>query len=513
MNAWIWILVCLSALAVGVGVGYGLARYTAQSTAAGIVRQAEEKARQILEDASSEAQNILLEARNQAVQLRDEAQAEIERWRNNLRREEERLQQRREKLDQRQEALDKREQMLNKRQSALDRQRNELDRLQQERLKALQEVAQMTQEQAREELLRIVAEGARQEMARVIREIEQEAREEGERRARHILATVIQRMASEQVAELTVSSVDLPSDEMKGRIIGRGGRNIRTFEQAAGVDVVVDDTPETITISCFDPVRREIARRAMERLITDGRIHPGRIEKVIADARKEVEQIIREEGERAVYETGVTGLHPELVKLLGKLRFRTSYGQNQHAHAIETAKLAAMLAAELGANVEVARLGGLLHDIGKAVDFEVEGTHALIGAEICRRYGVPEEVVHCVESHHHETDQRSLEAIIVEVADAISGARPGARRESLEQYIKRIRALEELASSFPGVAESYAIQAGREIRIIVKPEEVDDLGAIQLSRDIARKIEEGMEYPGQIKVTVIRETRAVDYAK
>jgi len=260
-------------------------------------------------------------------------------------------------------------------------------------------------------------------------------------------------------------------------------------------------------------VRREVARRAMERLITDGRIHPGRIEKVLADAQKEVDQQIREEGERAVYESGVASLHPELVKLLGKLRFRTSYGQNQHAHAIETAKLAAMLAAELGANVEVARLGGLLHDIGKAVDFEVEGTHALIGAEICRRYGVPEEVIHCIESHHHETDQQSLEAIIVEVADAISGARPGARRESLEQYIKRIRALEEMASSFPGVAETFAIQAGREIRIIVKPEEVDDLGAIQLSRDIARKIEESMEYPGQIKVTVIRETRAVDYAK
>jgi len=509
METLLWIIGLLIAVGVGVGIGYW---FTA-SRKGSIIRQAQEEARRILEEAGSEAQRTVLAAQDQAMQIRSEAQAEIERWRNNLRREEERLQQRREKLDQRQEALDKREQMLNKRQSALDRQRNELERLQEERTKALEEVARMSQEEAREELLRIVAETTRQEMARVIREIEQEAREEGERRARKILTTVIQRMASEQVAELTVSSVDLPSDEMKGRIIGRGGRNIRTFEQVAGVDVVVDDTPETITISCFDPVRREVARRAMERLITDGRIHPGRIEKVLADARKEVEQQIREEGERAVYESGVASLHPELVKLLGKLRFRTSYGQNQHAHAIETAKLAAMLAAELGANVEVARLGGLLHDIGKAVDFEVEGTHALIGAEICRRYGVPEEVIHCIESHHHETDQQSLEAIIVEVADAISGARPGARRESLEQYIKRIRALEEMACSFPGVAETFAIQAGREIRIIVKPEEVDDLGAIQLSRDIARKIEESMEYPGQIKVTVIRETRAVDYAK
>ncbi|MGQ9466049.1 MAG: ribonuclease Y [Anaerolineae bacterium] len=509
METVLWIIGLLIAAGAGVGIGY----WFAASRKGSILRRSQEEAQRILEEANSEAQRTVLAAQDQAMQIRSEAQAEIERWRNNLRREEERLQQRREKLDQRQEALDKREQMLNKRQSALDRQRNELERLQEERTKALEEIARMSQEEAREELLRIVAETTRQEMARVIREIEQEAREEGERRARKILTTVIQRMASEQVAELTVSSVDLPSDEMKGRIIGRGGRNIRTFEQIAGVDVVVDDTPETITISCFDPVRREVARRAMERLITDGRIHPGRIEKVVADARKEVDQQIREEGERAVYESGVASLHPELVKLLGKLRFRTSYGQNQHAHAIETAKLAAMLAAELGANVEVARLGGLLHDIGKAVDFEVEGTHALIGAEICRRYGVPEEVVHCVESHHHETDQQSLEAIIVEVADAISGARPGARRESLEQYIKRIRALEEMASSFPGVAESFAIQAGREIRIIVKPEEVDDLGAIQLSRDIARKIEENMEYPGQIKVTVIRETRAVDYAK
>lgn len=509
METVLWIIGLLVAVGFGIGIGYGFAISRKRS----IIHRAQEEAQRLLEEANSEAQRTVLAAQDQAMQIRSEAQAEIERWRNNLRREEERIQQRREKLDQRQEALDKREQMLNKRQSALDRQRNELERLQEERTKALEEVARMSQEEAREELLRIVAETTRQEMARVIREIEQEAREEGERRARKILTTVIQRMAGEQVAELTVSSVDLPSDEMKGRIIGRGGRNIRTFEQVTGVDVVVDDTPETITISCFDPVRREVARRAMERLIADGRIHPGRIEKVVADAQKEVEQQIREEGERAVYESGVASLHPELVKLLGKLRFRTSYGQNQHAHAIETAKLAAMLAAELGANVEVARLGGLLHDIGKAVDFEVEGTHALIGAEICRRYGVPEEVVHCIESHHHEADQQSLESIIVEVADAISGARPGARRESLEQYIKRIRALEELASSFSGVAESFAIQAGREIRIIVKPEDVDDLGAIQLSRDIARKIEESMEYPGQIKVTVIRETRAVDYAK
>ena len=497
------------ALVIGLALGFAISRLLTR----GYIRKAQEEAKRIIDEAKAEAQNTVLVAKDEAVRIRNEAQSQISRWRANLRREEEQLQRRREKLDQRQESLDRREQSLNKRQSALDRQRNEIQKLYEKRLEALEQVAQMTREEAKQELLAAVEESARQDMARVIREIEQEAKEEGERRARKILTVAIQRMASEHVAEMTVASVDLPSDEMKGRIIGRGGRNIRAFEQAAGVDVVVDDTPEAITISCFDPVRREIARRAMERLVTDGRIHPGRIEKVVADARKEVEQQIREEGERAIYEAGVPSLHPELVKLLGKLRFRTSYGQNQHAHAIETAKLAALIAAELGANVEVARLGGLLHDIGKAVDFEVEGTHAQIGAELCRRYGVPEEVVHCVESHHHEVDQRSLEAIIVEVADAISGARPGARREGLEQYIKRIRTLEDLASSFPGVSECYAIQAGREIRVIVKPEEIDDLAAIQLSRDIARKIEEGMDYPGQIKVTVIRETRAVDYAK
>jgi len=350
-------------------------------------------------------------------------------------------------------------------------------------------------------------------MARVIREVEAEVKEEADERARKIITYAIQRMSSEQVAEFTVSTVPLASDDMKGRIIGRGGRNIRAFEQAAGVDVVVDDTPEAVTITCFDPVRRAIASRAMERLVVDGRIHPARIEKIVEDSRKEVERIIREEGDRAAYDASVPGLHPEILKLLGRLKFRTSYGQNQHAHAIETAKLAGLLAEELGADADVSRAGGLLHDIGKAVDFEVEGTHAGIGADICRRYGVPEKVVHCVEAHHHEAEQLSIEAIIVEAADAISGARPGARRESLDLYLKRIHALEEIANSFTGVEESYAIQAGREVRIIVKPEEVDDLATIQLSRDIAHKLEESMEYPGQIKVTVIREIRAEEIAK
>jgi ribonuclease Y len=509
IQPWMLIIGSVGFLGLSVALGYLLSRVVGHST----IRQAKAESRRVIEEAERQARATILETQDEAVGTRNKAQAEVNRWRENLRREEDGLQRRREKLDQRQESLDRREQSLNKRQSAMDRRRNEVEQLQRKRLQALEQVAEMSREEAKQELLAAVEDDARQDMARIIREVEQEAKDEGERRARKIVTTVIQRMAGEQVAELTVSSVGLPSDEMKGRIIGRGGRNIRAFEQAAGVDVVVDDTPEAITVSSFDPVRREIGRRSMQRLIADGRIHPGRIEKVIETARNEVEQQIREEGERAVYEAGVPNLHPELVKLLGRLCFRTSYGQNQHTHSIEVSGLSALLAAELGANVEVARLGGLLHDIGKAVDFEVEGTHALIGAELCRRYGVPEEVVQCVEGHHHETEQQSIEAIIVESADAISGARPGARRESLEHYIKRIRTLEDLASAFPGVSESYAIQAGREIRIVVKPEDIDDLAAIRLSRDIARKIEEGMQYPGQIKVTVIRETRAVDYAK
>jgi ribonuclease Y len=385
--------------------------------------------------------------------------------------------------------------------------------MRQDQIATLERVAGLTKEEAKVELLATVEEDSRKDMARVIRQVEAEVAEEADTRAREIITYAIQRMASEQVAELTVSTVPLPSDDMKGRIIGRGGRNIRAFEQTAGVDVVVDDTPEAITISCFDPVRRAVASRAMERLVVDGRIHPARIEKVVKDSQKEIERIIREEGERAAYEASVPGLHPEIIKLIGRLRFRTSYGQNQLAHSIESAKLAGLIAEELGADADVARIGGLLHDIGKAVDFEVEGTHASIGANICKRYGVPEKVIRCVEAHHHEAEQDSIEAVIVEAADAISGARPGARRESLELYLKRIHALEEIANSFQGVAESYAIQAGREVRIIVKPDEIDDLATIRLSQDIARTMEENMEYPGQIKVTVIREIRAEEFAK
>ena len=496
-------------LAFGFGVGYLIRRYSVHDK----LRKLEQQAQQNLEQAEKTASELVLTAKDEALESRETVEKELERRRSALRREEERLQRRREKVDQRQDKLEQQSQSLNKRQSALDRMRNQIEDLEKKQMAALERVAALSREEAKDELLAEVEKDSRQEMARVIRQVEAETKEEADERARKIITYAMQRMAGEEVAELTVSTIPLSSDDMKGRIIGRGGRNIRAFEKTAGVDVVVDDTPEAVTISCFDPVRREIARRAMERLVVDGRIHPARIEQIIANSGKEVERIIREEGERAAYEVGIPGLHSEIIKLLGRLKFRTSYGQNQHAHSMEVAKLSGMLAEELGADAKIARMAGLLHDIGKAVDFETEGTHAKIGAEICRRYKIPEKVVNCVESHHHETEPTSLEAIIIEAADAISGARPGARRESLELYLKRIHSLEEIANSFDGVAEAYAIQAGREIRIVVKPNEIDDLATIQLSKDIAGKIEEGMEYPGQIKVTVIRELRAEELAK
>jgi ribonuclease Y len=416
-------------------------------------------------------------------------------------------------VDHRSDRLEQREQQINKRQSLLDKRTNDMEKAYSQQLEELQKIAQMTTDEAKNVLLMEVEKEARNDMARIIRQIEVEAREAGEERARKLIASAIQRVASEHVVEVTTSVVEIPSDEMKGRIIGRNGRNIHAFEQAAGVDVIVDDTPEAVTISCFDPVRREVARRALGKLIQDGRIHPAHIEKVLKTEQKEVERAMTEAGEQAIFEAGVPGLHPEIIRTLGRLKYRTSYGQNQLAHAVETAKLAAVIAAELGADVDVARMGALLHDLGKAVDHNVEGTHAQLGAEIAKRYGVPPRVVNAIASHHHEVEQESVEAAIVEAADAISGARPGARRESLENYLKRVRALEEIANSQQGVTQSYALQAGREIRIFVKPDVIDDLSSIQMARDIARKIEESMQYPGQIRVTVIRETRAVDYAK
>jgi ribonuclease Y len=497
------------ALAVGLAAGFTLRHIQADRDAKG--RKAETERN--LEAAKAQAREIELKARDAALKLRDEAEGEASRRRTELGREEERLQRRRTELDRRVETLEKRDQSLSKRQSTLDRQETELTQRHSQIVAEMERVSSMSQEEAKAQLLSEVEREARSDMVRIIRQIEEEAQREGERRARELIADAIQRVASEHVSEVTVSVVPLPGDDMKGRIIGRNGRNIRAFEQAAGVDVVVDDTPEAVTISSFDPVRREVARRSMEKLVLDGRIHPAHIEKVVEQVRSEVDRLIVEEGEKAGFDAGVPGLHPEILKKLGRLKFRTSYGQNQLAHAVETAQLAGVIAAELGAKPEWAKAGGLLHDLGKAMDHEVEGTHAGIGAEFAKRYGVHPIVVNAIASHHHEVEQESVEAVIVEASDAISGARPGARRESLEQYIKRVKALEELANSFQGVQQSYALQAGREIRVIVQPEAIDDLEATRLARDVAKKIEEGMQYPGQIKVTVIRETRAIDYAK
>lgn len=498
-----------------IGILLGVIGLTLYQNSQGRNRRAlaEAEAKSIIDGASLQAQQAILKAEEKAKQVTDESTELALRRRRELDREDERLQRRREDLDKRLERNEQREQALNKRQSTLDRQRAELAKAEEERNEALQRIAQMTIDEARAELMQVAEKDARNDMARIIRQVEAEAREEADNRAREVISLAVQRLASEHVSEIAVSVVPLPNDEMKGRIIGRSGRNIRAFELATGVDVVVDDTPEAITISSFDPVRREVAKRAMAKLVTDGRIHPARIEKLVEDARNEVDQIIRQEGEAAAYTTGIAGLHPEILKLLGRLKFRYSYGQNMHAHAIETAHIAGMIAAELGADVQIAKAGGLLHDIGKAIDHEVEGTHALIGAEYCTRYGVNARVINCIGSHHHEIEQECVEAYIVEAADAISGARPGARRESLDAYVRRVRTLEEIANSFEGVDQSYALQAGREVRIIVKPEAMDDLGALELSRDIARKIEETMQYPGQIKVQVIRETRAVEYAR
>jgi ribonuclease Y len=508
-TAIIAIFAALVGVAVGAVGGYFLLQYRSRKQ----VDSAERQAQRILADAETQAKAKIVQARDEVHQMRSAAERESKDRERELRREEDRIQKRRTTLDERFEQLDKRERSLSQRQSSMDKRQNQLQKLEQERLAELERVANMSQDDAKNLLLATVEQDARQDMARVIRQVEAEAKEDAERRARKIVTMAVQRIASDQVSEIAVSTVPLTSDDMKGRIIGRQGRNIRALEKATGVDLVVDDTPEAVLLSCFDPVRREVARVALTRLIVDGRIHPARIEKVVAAARGEVNQIIREAGEQAAIEAGVPGLRPEILNLLGRLKFRTSYGQNQLDHAVETAHLAGILASELGAKVHVAKAGALLHDLGKAVDHEVEGPHALIGADLAKRHGISPAVINCIAAHHGEADQQSLEAVIVEAADAISGARPGARRESLEAYVKRIKALEEVANSFDGVSETYAIQAGREIRILVKPEQIDDLAAIHLSKDVAKAVEENLQYPGQIKVTVIRETRAVDFAK
>jgi ribonuclease Y len=473
----------------------------------------EEEAERRLTEARAKAMQIELEARDKALNLQRETEIEVKQRTQELVRQENRLQQRRESLDQRMDAMETRERKMEERRRAQEKRQAELDNAWQLHLAELERISGLTREEAKEVLLDRVRDEARVDAARIIREIEAQAREEAERKAREIVTTAIQRVATDQVAETTVSTVELPSDDMKGRIIGRGGRNIRAIENVTGVDLVIDDTPEAVLLSSFDPVRREVARIALERLIMDGRIHPARIEGMVEKARSEVDQTIKEAGEQAALDLGIHGLPVDIIRLLGRLRYRTSYGQNVLQHSVEAAQLCAIMASELGADVELAKVAGLLHDIGKAVDHEVDGPHALIGEEIARRQGLPEAVCNAIGSHHAEEEQQTLEAVLVQVADAISAARPGARRESLETYIKRIKSLEQVANSFAGVETSYAIQAGREVRIIVKPDEVDDLAAMTLSREIAKKVEENLQYPGQIRITVIRETRATEYAK
>ena len=467
----------------------------------------------ILSEAEKRQKELLLDAKEESIRLRNQTESELKERREEARRLEQRVIQKEEALDRNIERLDLRDRSVSEKEQNLDKERDLIQSLQDQQRQDLERVSQLTTQEAKDILLAQVEEESRGEAARLVHQIEQEAKEEADERSRKLLVNSMQRLTSEVVSDATISVVPLPSEDMKGRIIGQKGRNIRALERATGVDVIVDDTPDAVTLSTFDPVRREVARAALTKLITDGRIHPARIEETVAKAQKNVEGEIKEAGEHALIEAGISNLHPEIVKTLGRLKFRYSYGQNQLNHAVETANLAAMIAHELGANVEIARRGGLLHDLGKALTHEVEGTHAKIGATLTRRFGVNEEVSHCIEAHHEEVEPSTVEAVLTIVADAISGSRPGARRESLESYVKRLEALEEVANAFPGVEKSYAIQAGREIRVIVRPEDVDDLGATRLAQKVSKEIQDNLEYPGQIKVTVIREKRSVEYAK
>ena len=478
---------------------------------------AQERAREIIEDSRHEVEakkrEALLEAKEEALRVKSELEKEIRERRNETQRMERRLLQKEETLDRKTEQIEKKEELLAKKDNECDRIKNELQELHLKQRHELERVSGLTTNEARTILLADVEREIGGEIAQKMKELEARAKEESDRRAREIISLAIQRCAGDHVAEATVSVVALPNDEMKGRIIGREGRNIRALETLTGIDLIIDDTPEAVILSGFDPVRREVARVALEKLIADGRIHPARIEEMVEKAQKEVENVIREEGERATIETGVYGLHPEMVRLLGRMRFRTSYGQNVLKHSIEVAHLASMIAAELGADIALAKRAGLLHDIGKAVDHEVEGPHVSIGADLAKKYRESAAVVNAIGAHHGDIEAITVEAVLVQAADAVSAARPGARRETLETYIKRLQKLESIADAVEGVEKAYAIQAGREIRIMVRPDKIDDLNSIRVAHEIVQKIENELEYPGQIKVTVIRETRAVDFAK
>ena len=517
MDNWLYIVLPLAGFMIGAILFFFLGVSHRKKVAEQQIGSAEEEARRLINDAiksgESRQREMLLEAQEEIHKTRTENDKEIKERRSELNKQERRLQQKEESLDKKLDNYERKDEELRKRQQAIAATQDEVNLIKKSQLDMLEKISGFTQEEAKAYIIKNMETEARHDAAVKLREIEAELKDNADTLAREVISTAIQRCAADHAAETTVSVVALPNDEMKGRIIGREGRNIRTLETITGVDLIIDDTPEAITVSSFDPVRREIARVALEKLIADGRIHPTRIEDMVEKARREVEQTIKREGERAVFETGVQGLHPELIKLLGRQKFRTSYGQNVLNHSMEVAHIAGLLASELGEDVTLAKRAGLLHDLGKSVDHEMEGSHVQLGVELARKYKESPEVVHAIEAHHGDVEAKTVIACLVQAADAISAARPGARRENVESYIRRLEKLEELTGNYPGVEKAYAIQAGREVRIMVKPEDVSEDNMVLMARDIAKKIESELEYPGQIKINLIRETKAVDYAK
>jgi len=517
MDQTLAIILIVVGVVVGIAAGFGIGNGYRKKFAEREIGSAEQEATRIINEAirggESRKKEMLLEAKDEIHRSRAEHEKEVKERRAELSKQERRLQQKEETLDKKTDAFERKEEELARRMAEVAQAKEEAESVKKAHMATLEKISGLTQEQAKQYLLKNVEEEVRHETAMKIKEIEQQMKDEADEKAREVLSIAIQRCAADHAAEATVSVVPLPTDEMKGRIIGREGRNIRTLETITGVDLIIDDTPEAITVSSFDPVRREVARLALEKLIADGRIHPTRIEDMVEKARKDVDRTIREEGERACYETGVHGLNPELVKILGRQKYRTSYGQNVLNHSIEVSHIAGLMAAELGVDVALAKRAGLLHDLGKSIDHEVEGSHVQLGADLARKYKENPVIVNAVEAHHGDVEPKTVIAVLVQAADAVSAARPGARRENVENYIRRLQKLEELTGSYPGVEKAFAIQAGREVRIMVKPEEVTEDNMILLARDVAKKIEAELEYPGQIKVNVIRETKAVEYAK